>query len=240
MAPDRVRASIAVDRLNREQQRTKLAAQVSDSKNAVLELDETREKLCVWHWPVKDDGERVAPSDLVTYRKSHQFRGPRCLCLLLDEHDPSNHYEAAIVKVSRGPNAGEYLACCALSKCGYVVFIEKLHGSIGLPIKCYPRRRPDEARPLDVVFVDGNDIELADVIQRRQPRRNDTHTTFEKLMKLDSFTRPGLTQGEFRRFLTRCNCCELVMTRRMFERHECVGREGKGDPEIIDLTAGDV
>ncbi|KAG1876941.1 hypothetical protein C8R48DRAFT_668959 [Suillus tomentosus] len=118
MAPDRVRASIAVDRLNREQQRTKLAAQVSNSKNAVLELDETREKLY--------------------------------------EHDPSNHYEAAIVKVSRGPNAGEYLACCALSKCGYVVFIEKLHGSIGLPIKCYPRRRPDEARPLDVVFVDGD------------------------------------------------------------------------------------
>ncbi|KAG2057434.1 hypothetical protein BDR06DRAFT_969244 [Suillus hirtellus] len=136
------------------------------------------------------------------------------------EHDPSNHYEAAIVKVSHGPNAGEYLACCALSKCSYV--------------------GPDEARPLDVVFVDGNDIKLADVIQRRQPRRNDTHTTFEKLMKLDSFTQPGLMQREFCHFLTRCNCCELVMTRRMFERHECIGREGKGDPEIIDLTAGDV
>lgn len=70
--------------------------------------------------PVKEDGERVVPSDLVAYRKSHQFRGPHCLCLLLDDHDPSNHCEAAIVMITRGPNAGEYLACCALSKCGYV------------------------------------------------------------------------------------------------------------------------
>lgn len=60
-------------------------------------------------------------------------------------------------------------------------------------------------------------------------------------MKLDSFSRPGLTQGEFRRFLTRCNCCELIMTRRIFERHDCVGKarepEGTRNVEIIDLTA---
>ncbi|KAG1829737.1 hypothetical protein DFJ58DRAFT_737186 [Suillus subalutaceus] len=149
MAPDRVRASIAADKLKREHRRTKLAALVSNQKNAVLELDETGKTLCVWYWPVKDDGERVVPSDLVAYHKSHQFQGPHCLCLLLDEHDPCNHRKVAIVMVTRGPNAGEYLACCASSKCGYF--------------------GPDEARPLDILFVDGNDIELADVIERRQP-----------------------------------------------------------------------
>ncbi|KAG1835327.1 hypothetical protein DFJ58DRAFT_847452 [Suillus subalutaceus] len=210
----------------------------------MLELDETGKTLCVWYWPVKDDGERVVPSDLVVYRKSHQFRGPHCLCLLLDEHDPGNHHEVAIVMVTQGPNAGEYLACCASSKCGYFAFIEKLHVSIGLPVKCYPRRRPDEARPLDIVFVDGNGtytskLGRVDVIERRQPRGNDTHTMFERLMKLDSFTRPGLTQDEFRRFLTRCNCCKLIMMRHMFERHDCVGQEKEGDVEIIDLTTSD-
>ena len=58
-------------------------------------------------------------------------------------------------------------------------------------------------------------------------------------MRLDSFTRPGLTEDEFRGFLTRCSDCELIMTRRMFERHNCAGKAEKRDVEVIDLTTED-
>ncbi|KAG2741805.1 hypothetical protein P692DRAFT_20880194 [Suillus brevipes Sb2] len=242
MAPDRVqtRANVAADRLRQESesQRTKLAAQASNTKNAVLELDETSETLCVWYWPVNDDGEHVVPSGLAAHRRSHRFRGPRCLCAFIDgDDDTSNHHEAALIVLARGPHAGEYAACCAMSKCGYVVFIEQIHNSSGLPTKHYLRRTSDEARPQEIVFLDGNDIKL-EVIQRRQLRRNQTHQVFERLMKLDSFSRPGLTEAEFQHFLTRCNGCDLIMTRRMFERHDCVGntKEGNTDSEVIDLT----
>jgi hypothetical protein len=51
MTPIRIETGVAVGRL-RERQRAKLAAQVRTSKNAVLELDNTEETLCVWYWYV--------------------------------------------------------------------------------------------------------------------------------------------------------------------------------------------
>ncbi|OAX32109.1 hypothetical protein K503DRAFT_787415 [Rhizopogon vinicolor AM-OR11-026] len=202
----------------RERQQAKLAAHVNNSKSAMLELDETGETLSIWYWPVNDDGERVVPSDLVAYRKSHQFRGPYCLCAITEDRDFNNHREAAMVMLTRGLNAGEHVACCALSRCGYFA--------------------SDEARLQEIVFVDGKDIKL-NLIHMCQLRRNDTHKTFDRLLRLDSFTRPGLTEDEFHGFLTRCNGCELIMTRRMFECHNCVGKAERGDVEVIDLTTED-
>ncbi|KAG1717300.1 hypothetical protein EDD22DRAFT_856245 [Suillus occidentalis] len=244
MPPDRLKtqANVATDRLRRESQRAKFAARASDRKTVVLELDEAGETLCVWYWPVNDDGGRVVPSDLASHRRSHQFRGPRCLCAFIDDDENSSyHREAAMIVLTRGPHAGEYVACCASSKCGYIVFIEQIHQYSGVPVKTYPRRNADEPRPHEIVFLDGNDIKLEDVIQRRQLRRHETNLVFDKLLKLDSFCRPGLTQAEFHHFLTRCNGCDLIMTRRMFERHDCVGsgmRRGNSEKtEVIDLTS---
>ncbi|KAG1865191.1 hypothetical protein C8R48DRAFT_672466 [Suillus tomentosus] len=161
MAPDRtVQSGITADEL-RECQRAKLVAQARNSTNVVLELDsETGETLDVWYWPVNDNGARVVPSDLAAYRKSHQFRGPHCLCAFIDDHNPNDPREAAIVMSKRGLRTGEYIARCALSKCGYVVFIEQTFNSCGLPVKRYSRRSPDKARPLDIVFVDGEGMSM--------------------------------------------------------------------------------
>jgi hypothetical protein len=145
MAPDRVQtwSNIATDRLRQECQWAKLAARAGNRKNAVLELDETTEMLCVWYWcisqlkykitskilpffwsrPVNDDGECVVPSDLAAHRRSYQFQGPQCLCAFIDDNDDdntSNHHEAAIITLTWGPHIGEYVACCVISKCGYV------------------------------------------------------------------------------------------------------------------------
>jgi hypothetical protein len=84
--------------------------------------------------------------------------GPCCLCPLVDQNGP-DFVEAAIYVVSTGALSGEYVASCALEKCGYFgrsfelpvngklpltsiiqVFMERLHNKHGLPIRCYPRR----------------------------------------------------------------------------------------------------
>lgn len=44
--------------------------------------------------------------------------------------------------------------------------------------------------------------------------------TFEWLLKLDSWSNPGLTEATFRTLYVKC-CCRLVTTRRAFKDHVC-------------------
>ena len=77
--------------------------------------------------PVNDQGQRVTPSDLAVHRLSHQFLGPRCLCMLGNYPD-STHKEVVMVLLTQGPYGGEYVACCTMQRCGY--FGELLETSI--------------------------------------------------------------------------------------------------------------
>lgn len=45
--------------------------------------------------------------------------------------------------------------------------------------------------------------------------------TFELLNTLDSWFRPGLTPTEFHHLIAQCHRCNLVMTQRVFNAHEC-------------------
>jgi len=90
----------------------------------------------------------------------------------MDDHDPINHHKAAIVISIWGPNAGQYVACCALSKCGYVgkltlgqlqasghlmslyaVCVERMHTSFSLPIKRYVRRSEAISVTIDASLI---------------------------------------------------------------------------------------
>ena len=70
--------------------------------------------------PVQGE-KRVTPSKLRNYRESHQFLGPCCLCPFLEplKVDP-RFTEAAIYMPVHGRYAGEYVAECAESRCGYI------------------------------------------------------------------------------------------------------------------------
>ena len=58
---------------------------------------------------------------LHNYRKTHQFLGPCCLCSLLTPLREDSHFtEAAIYVPVFGRYAGEYVAECARSHCGYL------------------------------------------------------------------------------------------------------------------------
>ena len=72
------------------------------------------------HRPVEGN-ERVRPDALHDYRKTHQFLGPCCLCPLLTPlSGESNFTEAAMYVPIFGRYAGEYVAECAKSRCGYL------------------------------------------------------------------------------------------------------------------------
>lgn len=66
-------------------------------------------------------------------------------------------------------------------------------------------------------------------------------SVLDRLLRLDSFTRPGLSEPEFNRLFAKCHC-GLVMTRRVFRNHICalamVGVVAHSNrPAIIDLTS---
>ncbi|KAH7917055.1 hypothetical protein BV22DRAFT_1052715, partial [Leucogyrophana mollusca] len=104
----------------RERHKADLIMRINKSKRAVLEFDHEQGDLRVWFWPVNERGERVAPSDFEAHRRSHRFLGPRCLCAFTEDPTPEGGAEAAIVVLTQGPNAGEYVACCSRSMCGFI------------------------------------------------------------------------------------------------------------------------
>jgi hypothetical protein len=64
-------------------------------------------------------------------------------------------------------------------------------------------------------------------------------STLDRLLRLDSWTRPGLSKLEFNRLFAKCDC-GLVMTRRVFRNHVCAVAEAAADPPVvIDLTSDD-
>jgi hypothetical protein len=72
----------------------------------------------VYYRPVTDAGERVTPSNLVEYRREHDFKGPCCLCASLDPNENA-YTEASIFLAKSGPSAGKYVAACATGLCRY-------------------------------------------------------------------------------------------------------------------------
>jgi hypothetical protein len=108
--------------------------------------------------PVNEGGERVTPSNLLDYRRSHELQGPCCLCASLSP-DESAYTEASIFLAKSGPSAGGYVAACATGQCRYwgnykfplmIVYIsltgpptltvglEHLYNQRGLLVKRYP------------------------------------------------------------------------------------------------------
>ena len=73
---------------------------------------------CTSARPINDEGERVTPSDLIEYRRSHDFKGPCCLCASLDA-DLASYTESSIFLATCRPSSGKYVAACATGQCRY-------------------------------------------------------------------------------------------------------------------------
>ena len=95
---------------------------------------------------------------------------------------------------------------------------------------------------LTVVISDMHSISLETL---KHPLRG-PETALERLLRLDTATRPGLTKSEFKRLFANC-ACGLIMTCRVFNDHICQVPQvvidltldndaGEGD-DVIDLTS---
>ena len=74
------------------------------------------------------------------------------------------------------------------------------------------------------------------------PRRRSRLGGPDLFHRLDCIIRPGLTQEEFEGLLVQCQDCELFMTRRRVDLHQCTGPRvvmRTKVPVIIDLTQDD-
>ena len=61
-------------------------------------------------------------------------------------------------------------------------------------------------------------------------------TTLDRLIRLDSWVKPGLSEAEFRRLFYKCKC-GLITTRRIFDKHTCT--PPRQPSIVIDLTSDD-
>ncbi|KAJ3505634.1 hypothetical protein NMY22_g17511 [Coprinellus aureogranulatus] len=71
--------------------------------------------------------KRVAPSDLEGHRRTHHFRGPCCLCALLDGEEYTESQISIVEVLSKDEDRnrhcvinGEFVAQCARQRCGYL------------------------------------------------------------------------------------------------------------------------
>ena len=78
---------------------------------------------------------------------------------------------------------------------------------------------------------------FASITTYERPVRR-SETVLDRLLRLDSWSRPGLSEPEFNRLFATCRC-GLVMTRRVFTNHICAMAEvaGWNQPIVIDLTS---
>jgi hypothetical protein len=61
---------------------------------------------------------------------------------------------------------------------------------------------------------------------------------FERLLSLNAGSRPGIRSAQFENLFGRCQNCDLIMTRRIFQLHDCVFEEDDTmeEDDVIDLT----
>jgi hypothetical protein len=69
---------------------------------------------------------------------------------------------------------------------------------------------------------------------RTHEQATSTAETLDRLLKLDSWASPGLTEVDFRKLFVKCRHCGLVTTRRVFKDHIC---DVLALGDVIDLTS---
>ncbi|KAF9061366.1 hypothetical protein BDP27DRAFT_1369734 [Rhodocollybia butyracea] len=88
-------------------------------------------------WPMIT--ARVTPDNWDTYKLTHYFRNPMCLCSRTD----GIPREMKVWQPMSGRLSGQWVASCAQeTRCGYWVLLEKMYAQRGLLIGRYPER-PD-------------------------------------------------------------------------------------------------
>jgi hypothetical protein len=87
----------------------------------------------------------------------------------------------------------------------------------------------------NVMLMDITDINLR-VIKICPAPALGPRAVLDLILRLDASINPGLTEAEFYDLFAKCHRCGLVMTRRVFQTHECIMDD---EAEVVDLTMED-
>jgi hypothetical protein len=105
-----------------------------------------------------------------------------------------------------------------------------------MPLPCLKSPKNQVSDLIVVSELDDDRKRLArsntDQLIKIKPAPDKKRTVYDQLMKLYTWTKPGLTEEEFRELFVKCEC-GLIMTVKVFDDHEC--RVIK----VIDLTKDD-
>ncbi|KAJ3543473.1 hypothetical protein NMY22_g3125 [Coprinellus aureogranulatus] len=189
--------------------------------------------------PVDSESKRrLTPSEMESFRRTHWFRGPCCLCALLDG-EGYTEARIGIVEVKTEDKDrnqsilhGEYVAVCAKQRCGYTLCLERFYGLGSLKLRKH-RKRASPLPPQELVHVseinpsfrvgDGLFQVMSNVVVRGRSRlrqvNTDSREEKDKLVKLLS---EGMTESRFWATFVQCIDCKSVMLRDGIQAyHKC-------------------
>ncbi|KAH6891577.1 hypothetical protein BKA70DRAFT_1234167 [Coprinopsis sp. MPI-PUGE-AT-0042] len=211
-------------------------AHTTYSPPEILHWNETKGDLGGWFWPASlETGERITPSDLEGHRRTHYFMAPCCLCAISREEA---YVEAKIglvvVPVASGSARlevnGEYVAQCALNRCGYFVPLERFYARKTLQVKAYPKRAAPLS-PEQLVYISDfdRDAEANLGLSQALPSSGIWMRGSRDLLKVEapvhifdarqSFTTlwaRGLQEDAFWSLFVQCSLCRMVMPKDVF------------------------
>ncbi|KAJ3522554.1 hypothetical protein NMY22_g11844 [Coprinellus aureogranulatus] len=184
-----------------------------------------------------DTKARVAPSNLESYRRTHRFRGPCCLCALLDRTEYTEARIGVVETASEDSETGspalhgEYVATCPAQRCGYLLCLERFYPLNGLKLKiCQKRALPLPLQELNRICLveksygaGGGLLQLMHGSTRRgRDRLRALRSAPEQVrqsMVRDLST--GISEERFWSTFTQCITCKVVMFRGSMMHHAC-------------------
>ncbi|KAH6913098.1 hypothetical protein BKA70DRAFT_1218101 [Coprinopsis sp. MPI-PUGE-AT-0042] len=244
------------------------AAQVKTTHTnpVILHWIADRGDIGIWSWPADPTtGGRIPPCELESYRRTHHFLAPCCLCAAQLDEDYTES-RIGMVHVPSGEHGsflnGEYIAECAQRRCGYFVPLEKFYSAKLLHVKQYMER----ARPLsakEVAYITDFDPRLDDklglhqalpadgVLSRGSRRMLKVERPLSTTNAASAFAQlwaKGLEEGVFWHLFIQCAVCRKIMPRDVFATlhgttscrpHPSPNRVGGAVEDGYETTSGD-
>ncbi|KAG2737999.1 hypothetical protein P692DRAFT_20882954 [Suillus brevipes Sb2] len=113
-----------------------LLVRIVTARHGILHYHPQTRELSTYPWPINGRGDKIHPSQFATYRETHIFRYPCCLCAMGD-----TYVEASVFQLTHGVSQGDYIAECATGYCGYMLNIEKFFERSYVLTMYYPRKQ---------------------------------------------------------------------------------------------------
>ncbi|TEB33307.1 hypothetical protein FA13DRAFT_1708645 [Coprinellus micaceus] len=217
-----------------------------DREPVPLHFDSETCTMTQYLWPVDPgNGQRLAPSDFESHRRTHELRAPCCLCAFLEGEGYTESRigiaETVTQDLTRNQSIlnGEIVAVCGKQRCGYFLCLERFYPVRGLKSRICRERRvvlaPQDVLPpveVDESFRVGDGLfqvmtnaairgKRDRVFQVVKPQKEVKQTVVRSLAK-------GISEEQFWATFVQCLVCKDVIFRETFGANHVCGIDVPG------------